>query len=125
MTLSSSPGVTIRPAFSRHASPRGETWRDDAPALARLAALDSQRPLVGPVLLAEIDGEPWAAIALETGRVVADPFRPTAALVALLRSRAAQLAVAQEVAARPRADRGLARRRRGAAALDVSRPTPS
>jgi hypothetical protein len=91
MTLSSSPipGVTIRPAFP-----------DDAPAMARLAALDSQRAPVGPLLLAEIDGEPWAAIALETARVIADPFRPTAALVDLLRARAAQLAAAQEVAAR-------------------------
>lgn len=97
MTLSSSPalapvpGVTIRPAFP-----------DDAHALARLAALDSQRLPSGPLLLAEIDGEPWAALALETGRVVADPFRPTAALVDLLRGRAAQLTAAQEVAARPR-----------------------
>src|SRR4051812_36287540 len=80
MTLSS-PGVTIRPAFP-----------DDAPALARLAALDSQRLPVGPLLLAEIDGEPWAAIALQSARVIADPFRPTAALVDLLRGRAAQLA---------------------------------
>ncbi|WP_445148608.1 hypothetical protein [Baekduia sp. Peel2402] len=79
MTLSS-PGVTIRPAFP-----------DDVPALARLAALDSQRLPHGPLLLAEIDGEPWAAIALETTRVIADPFRPTAALVELLRGRAAQL----------------------------------
>jgi hypothetical protein len=93
MTPSSSPafGVTIRPAFP-----------DDAAALARLAALDSQRLPLGPLLLAEIDGEPWAAIALETSRVVADPFRPTAALVDLLRGRAAQLATAQEVATRPR-----------------------
>lgn len=105
MTLSSSPGVTIRPAFP-----------DDTPALTRLAALDSQRVPLGPLLLAEIDGEPWAAIALETSRVVADPFRPTAALVDLLRGRAAQLAAAQEVAGRPRHD---ARRRR--AALDLSR----
>jgi hypothetical protein len=108
MTLSSSPGVTIRPAFP-----------DDAPALARLAALDSQRPPLGPLLLAEIDGEPWAAIALETARIIADPFRPTAALVTLLRGRAAQLSAAQEVAARPR--QGIAGRRRGAAALDLSR----
>lgn len=90
MSLSPSPGVTIRPAFP-----------DDAPALARLAALDSQRVPAGQLLLAEIDGEPWAAIALETSRVFADPFRPTAGLVELLRRRAAQLAAAQEVAARP------------------------
>jgi len=88
MTLSS-PGVTIRPAFP-----------DDGPALTRLAALDSQRLPLGPLLLAEIDGEPWAAIALETPRVIADPFRPTAALVDLLRGRATQLAAAREVTAR-------------------------
>lgn len=105
MTPSSSPGVTIRPGFP-----------DDAAALARLAALDSQRLPLGPLLLAEIDGEPWAAIALETSRVIADPFRPTAALVDLLRDRAAQLAAVQEVAARPR--RGAPGRR---AAADVSR----
>lgn len=99
MTLSSSPGVTIRPA-----SPRA----DDAPALARLAALDSQRLPLGPLLIAEVDGEPWAAIALETGRVIADPFRPTAALVALLRGRAAQLTATQEV--RGRAQRTRSRR---------------
>jgi hypothetical protein len=86
-----SPGVTIRPAFP-----------DDAPAVARLAALDSQRVPLGPLLLAEIGGEPWAAIALETARVIADPFRPTAALVDLLRRRALQLAAAQEVAGRSR-----------------------
>jgi hypothetical protein len=74
-------GVTIRPAFP-----------DDAPAVARLAALDSQRAPTGPLLLAEIDGEPWAAIALGTGRLYADPFRPTAALADLLRRRQAQLA---------------------------------
>jgi hypothetical protein len=91
-------GVTIRPAFP-----------DDAPAVARLAALDSQRVPAGPLLLAEIDGEPWAAIAPHSGRVVADPFRPTAALVDLLRRRAAHLAAAQEAAGAPRRRRGRVR----------------
>jgi hypothetical protein len=54
----------------------------------RLAELDSQRPVTGPALVGEIDGRPAAAISLEDGRVVADPFRPTANLVALLRMRA-------------------------------------
>jgi hypothetical protein len=79
-------GVTIRPAFP-----------DDSVAVARLAALDSSRVPSGSLLLAEIAGEPWAAIALHSGRVIADPFRPTAGLVELLRGRAGQL-----VAARPR-----------------------
>jgi hypothetical protein len=80
-------GVTIRPALP-----------DDERALRRLAALDSQRLPAGRLLLAEIDGEPWAAIALQSGRLIADPFRPTAALADLLRRRQAQLAVAPEVA---------------------------
>jgi hypothetical protein len=80
-------GVTFRPAFP-----------DDGAAVARLARLDSQRPphAATPLLLAEIDGEPWAAIALQTGRLYADPFRPTAALADLLRRRQAQLAAVPE-----------------------------
>ncbi len=60
---------------------------EDTAALVRLAILDSARPLTGDVLLAEHDGVPRAALALDTGRVVADPFHPTTDLVALLRSR--------------------------------------
>ena len=68
------------------------TARDlDAWALERLAALDSQRPLTGDVLLAEADGKPVAAVALADDRATADPFVPTTAAVALLRTRAAQL----------------------------------
>ena len=63
--------------------------RGDEPRLRRLAALDSQRPLSGPVLVAQVDGEPVAALAPETGRVVADPFRRTAAIVSALRDMAA------------------------------------
>jgi hypothetical protein len=57
----------------------------DGGALERLARLDSQRPLSGDVLLAEQDGELVAALAGE--RVIADPFRPTADVIALLRVR--------------------------------------
>jgi hypothetical protein len=57
----------------------------------RLAELDSQRPLTGPALVGEIDGRPAAAISLTDGRVVADPFQQTAALVAHLRLRARAL----------------------------------
>jgi hypothetical protein len=53
----------------------------------RLAELDSQRPVTGPALVGEIDGRPAAAISLADGRVVADPFRPTADVVELLRLR--------------------------------------
>ncbi len=67
----------------------------DERVLARLAALDDQRRLDGPALIAEVDGAPRAALDLAAGRAVADPFHPTADLVALLRLRAARLAVAQ------------------------------
>jgi hypothetical protein len=54
----------------------------------RLAELDSQRPLTGPALVGEIEGRPAAAISLDDGRVVADPFQHTSQLVAQLRMRA-------------------------------------
>jgi hypothetical protein len=63
----------------------------DATGLRRLAALDSRRPLVGPAIVAEVDGVLWAARALVTPDVVADPFRPTADLVGLLHERARHL----------------------------------
>lgn len=72
--------VTIRRAGS-----------SDGVALKLLAMLDSARPLGGPVLVAESAGLVLAAISLKDGRTVADPFFPTADLVALLRARAARI----------------------------------
>jgi hypothetical protein len=69
--------ITIRPASSG----------DDA-ALARLADLDSARPLRGDVLVAVAGGRLVAAVSLADGRVIADPFVPTADDVRLLRARA-------------------------------------
>jgi hypothetical protein len=63
----------------------------DRGTLDRLCALDSAPLLRGEALLAFVDDEPWAAIALDDGRVVADPFRPTAQAVELLRLRLAHL----------------------------------
>ncbi len=61
----------------------------DASDLAVLAALDSAKPLTGEVLLAEHSGgEVAAAMSLDTGAVVADPFVPTTQLVELLRTAA-------------------------------------
>jgi hypothetical protein len=37
-------------------------YESDAPALRWLAALDSQRVPDGPLLVAEVDGELWAAV---------------------------------------------------------------
>ena len=58
----------------------------DTADLERLAALDSARPLEGEVLLAYAGGDVRAALSLESGRVVADPFYPSAELVELLRA---------------------------------------
>lgn len=72
--------LTIRPAFP-----------DDAIALERLAQLDSAAVPAGELLLASVDGELVAALAIKTGTAIADPFRPTAAVVDLLARRARQL----------------------------------
>jgi hypothetical protein len=66
----------------------------DRAVLEQLAALDSARRLAGEVLLAEVGDAVVGAIELAGGAVIADPFRPTAELVELLRVRAARLQVA-------------------------------
>jgi hypothetical protein len=73
-------GVTIRMAAT-----------DDARALHRLAALDSTDFDGGPALVAEVGGELWAAVSLTSGELMADPFRPSGELLALLVERARQL----------------------------------
>ncbi|HEX3317706.1 MAG TPA: hypothetical protein VHR88_06790 [Solirubrobacteraceae bacterium] len=66
-------------------------YPDDRAALERLATLDA-RPLPSePLLVADVDGEPWAAVSLLDGGAVADPFRPSGALVDLLQARRRQL----------------------------------
>src|SRR5437763_10588970 len=74
------------------AAERSVTLRFGVPAdenrLARLAALDSSKPPAQPILLAEVDGQLLAALALSDRAVVADPFHPTADLIDLLRARA-------------------------------------
>jgi hypothetical protein len=66
---------------------------DEADELAKLAALDSQRPLRGHALVALVDGKLVAAISLLDGRVIADPLAATAEARALLETRATQLAL--------------------------------
>jgi hypothetical protein len=63
--------------------------RGDERSLQRLAALDSKRPPSGRVLLAEVDRELWAAVGVDDGRAVADPFRPSGDVLEMLRMRAA------------------------------------
>jgi hypothetical protein len=60
----------------------------DLAALDRLARLDSASPPTGDVLVAEIGGELWAAVEIDTGAAIADPFRPSGELVDLLRLHA-------------------------------------
>ena len=59
-------------------------------AVRRLAVLDSSSPPSGDVLLAEMGEELWAALSLDTGVAIADPFRPSGELVELLRVRAGE-----------------------------------
>ena len=68
------PQITIRQATTA-----------DAFALRRLAALDGAPVLHGEALVAEQAGELRAAISLEDGRVIANPFAPTLELVEMLR----------------------------------------
>jgi hypothetical protein len=76
----------------------------DSEALRRLGELDGKPALGrflsnhapgGGVLVADVDGELVAAVALEGGRVAADPFRPSAGAAELLRLRASQLSVSE------------------------------
>jgi len=78
--LRTAPTVLIRAA-------RGS----DGNALEQLAQLDSARVPAGELLVAESDGEIVAAHAPASGATIADPFRPTATVVDLLRLRAASL----------------------------------
>jgi hypothetical protein len=79
-TGSVAPDLTIRLAVPA-----------DVEELDRLAQLDSTRAPRGLVLVAEVDGRIWAAISVDDQHSVADPFRPTGELLALLVARARQL----------------------------------
>jgi hypothetical protein len=63
----------------------------DIDAIRRLAALDEQPVPTGGVLVAELAGELVAALPLDGGQVLADPFKRTTDIVELLRKRARQL----------------------------------
>jgi hypothetical protein len=82
MSHMSSSTTTPAPVTIRQAVPA------DGPALARLASLDSARALRGTVLIAERGTRLMAAIAVDSGRFIADPFSRTSDLVSLLELRA-------------------------------------
>jgi hypothetical protein len=68
---------------------------DDAAVIRRLAALDSAAIPPAPFVLAEVEGEPRAALSLTSGRAIADPFYPTLHIVAMLRAYAADATPAE------------------------------
>lgn len=63
----------------------------DVRALLHLAALDSAQVPAGALVIAESDGEIVAAVPVDGGRAIADPFRATLPLVEMLELRATQL----------------------------------
>lgn len=63
----------------------------DEPAIRRVAERDSRVAPTGPALVAEVAGEIVAAVSLNGGEAVADPFHPTSDVVDLLELRATQL----------------------------------
>lgn len=69
----------------RFADPGEET------AIERLAELAGRVALPGRYLVAEVDGQLWAALPLGGGEALADPFLPAMEVKALLSLRAAQL----------------------------------
>jgi hypothetical protein len=62
---------------------------EDTVAVRAVASLDSSQAPGADVLAGELNGEIVAVITIREGIVVADPFRPTTAVVALLRRRRA------------------------------------
>jgi hypothetical protein len=92
----------LRDAAQRTRAPSGDTpvtrvtlryaSAADNPRLEMLAELDSGSAPSGPALVAEVDGRLRAALPLDGGRPLADPFHSGVELVELLRLRASQLA---------------------------------
>lgn len=72
--------IVIRPATA-----------SDRDAIVRLAQRDTRPAPEGQLLVAEVDGEIRAAVSMEGGSLIADPFHPTADLLALLEARSGQL----------------------------------
>jgi hypothetical protein len=115
MRLFPSGGHTVEAAAAPDQLTMRRAYPDDAAALARLAALDCGRIPAGDLLVAEVDGELWAAVAVGCPAAIADPFRPSAAIVRLLHMRASQLdATSRAPGGAPSRPRLLAHRRQPA-----------
>ena len=75
--MTSTASLTIRHAIAA-----------DEADLIRVAALDSSRLPSGELLVAHLDGNLVAALSVDTGAAIADPFELTAAIVDSLRAQA-------------------------------------
>jgi hypothetical protein len=62
----------------------------DRPRVLELAELDGRPAPAGDTLLAEVGGTLWAAVGIDDGAAVADPFRPAGDVEWLLQLRAEQ-----------------------------------
>src|SRR5947209_13390728 len=62
--------------------------------LERLAALSERRLRDGYWIVADVNGVPVAAVSVEDGTTVYDPFRPTSQVVSLLQLRRKQVLAA-------------------------------
>lgn len=78
--LGDEDGLTVRAATQR-----------DGEAVRLLAALEGVQMPKGEMLVAEVGDDVVAALPLDGGRPLADPFRPTKHIVALLELRARQV----------------------------------
>ena len=65
--------------------------RGEDAAVERLGELSGLAAPSGPYLVADVDGELWAALPLSGGKPFADPFLPAMEIKELLSVRAAQL----------------------------------
>jgi hypothetical protein len=81
--------VSVRPFAER-----------DIDSIRRLAALDSKPVPAGGVIVAEQAGELVAALPLDGGEALADPFKPSAEVVALLERKASEFRSPRGVRAR-------------------------
>jgi hypothetical protein len=86
--MNATANITVRPAAA-----------SDYPTIWQVAALDDSSVPGGPLLVAELEGELVAALSLESGHAIADPFQRTIEAVDLLRLRASQVARRHALAA--------------------------
>jgi hypothetical protein len=73
------------PVLIRHAAPT------DARDLARLSELDERSLPLGERLVGVLEGRVVAALEVDSGTAIADPFVPTEGVIELLGLRAAQV----------------------------------